>query len=142
MSSVLSPRAQPAPSDASMRAVPSADAQPGANAIDWMHFEVAVAGDTELEAELLALFLEQSAMLFRIIAGAAEGDEGGLEAAHRLVGAARAVGAFGVAAAASAAEAAARRGALAPGVVSRLSQAVADARVAVASRLESGARAS
>src|SRR5262245_34944391 len=86
-----------------------ADVEP----VDREHLARQTLGDAELEREILALFRRQSGvMLCRLVA--ARGNEERRMAAHTLKGSARAIGAWRVAAAAEAVEAATQAADLAP----------------------------
>jgi HPt (histidine-containing phosphotransfer) domain-containing protein len=77
-----------------------------AGAVDFSHLESFAAGDAVLVEEVLALFREQASLWVRLLDP--EGpDEGWRDAAHTLKGSALGVGAFQLAEACSAAEAAA-----------------------------------
>jgi HPt (histidine-containing phosphotransfer) domain-containing protein len=89
-------------------------------------------GDRKLARELLMLFGAQANTLALAI-GAAAGPKTRREIAHRLKGAARAVGAFGVANAAEEIELAAD--AEAEAAIARLNARVAEARMALADLL-------
>lgn len=75
---------------------------PAARAIDLAHLEVQTMGDKALEAEILQLFARQARQLLKTLLEAADGARA--ETAHRLKGAALAVGAFAVAETADAVE--------------------------------------
>lgn len=80
--------------------------EPGETAaIDHAHLARYTAGDAALERELLSMFADQSAVYMTRLRGA-KTVEAWQDAAHSLKGSAKAVGAFRVAAAAKAAEAA------------------------------------
>ena len=75
-------------------------------AVDFAHLESYAAGDVVLIEEVLSMFREQAALWVRLLDPF--GPEGGWrDAAHTLKGAALGVGAFGLAEACGAAEAAA-----------------------------------
>lgn len=73
------------------------------SAIDLVHLARQTGGDQELERELLALFSQQCIRHLRTI-HAAKDDQVRIDAVHTLKGAARAIGAWQVAAAADAIE--------------------------------------
>jgi HPt (histidine-containing phosphotransfer) domain-containing protein len=73
------------------------------NAIDLVHLARQTGGDHELERELLALFAQQCVRHLRAI-HATDDAQTKMDAAHTLKGAARAIGAWQVAAAAAAIE--------------------------------------
>ena len=78
--------------------------------LDLVHLARQTAGDSTLAIDLLTLFEAQSRDVLRDLEGSAPADESMLELVHRLKGAARAVGARRVAAAAAAVEGAVLRG--------------------------------
>lgn len=85
---------------------------PGDCPIDLVHLARQTFGERELESELLRLFDRQSRQIVdRLTDGPVAEDRWRAELAHTLKGSARAVGAFGVAAAAEAYELDARAGA-------------------------------
>ena len=90
-------------------------------AIDLVHLEAQTMGDKALEAEVLQLFARQARLLLKALAD----DDGTTraETAHRLKGAALAVGAFAVAESAAAIEKAPDD----PAHIAALSAAVLDA---------------
>jgi HPt (histidine-containing phosphotransfer) domain-containing protein len=88
-----------------MSAAARPDHGPAEDAIDRAHLARQTGGDAELAREVLGLFRDQCARQFGLIAAAGPG-QASRDAAHTLVGAARGIGAFGVAAAAGALEAA------------------------------------
>ena len=90
-------------------------------AIDLVHLEAQTMGDKALEAEVLQLFARQARLLLKALAD----DDGTTraETAHRLKGAALAVGAFAVAESAAAIEKAPDD----PAQIAALSAAVLDA---------------
>ena len=85
---------------------------PGDRPIDLVHLARQTFGERELESELLRLFDRQSRQIVdRLTDGPLAEDRWRADLAHTLKGSARAVGAFGVAAAAEAYELDARAGA-------------------------------
>lgn len=102
------------------------------SAIDIEHLSRQTDGDHELERELLALFAQQCVRLLRTIHGDAE-KQARMDAAHTLKGAARAVGAWGVADAADRIEQALGASAAGPGddALDALTLAAAEARAAI-----------
>lgn len=92
--------------------------------IDLEHFAAATFGDRALQREVLGLFEAQAAKLMETIRSARGREQA--EAAHALKGAARGIGAFGVAAEAEKIE----HGDA--GAVEALAQRVAEARIAAA----------
>jgi HPt (histidine-containing phosphotransfer) domain-containing protein len=116
-----------------------ADASTGARVLDLLHLSRQTFGDEALEAELLSLFDRQAAQVAaRLAEPSRPGDlRSQADIAHTLKGAARAIGAFALGAAAEAYEAALRAGApddaaLRAGLIA----AIGTARAAVAARLE------
>ncbi len=97
--------------------------------IDLVHLARQCAGDHALEQELLALFADQCVKLLGEIKAADHGR--GRDAAHSLKGAARAVGAWEVAAAAEVAESGLAAGAAEAACLPALEQATARARTAI-----------
>ena len=77
-----------------------------ARPVDLVHLARYTGGDTALNAEVLQLFLDQSAQLMRQMQDALENrdQEGWHQIAHSLKGAARGIGAFAMADAAAGAE--------------------------------------
>lgn len=104
--------------------------------IDLVHLARQTFGERDLEAELLRLFDRQSSqILARLMDGPTSDFRWRADLAHTLKGSARAVGAFGVAAAAEAYELDARVGAdLAPAAAA-LAEAIAAAHAAIADLL-------
>lgn len=96
--------------------------------VDLVHLALQTQGDKALEAEVLGLFLRQSPQVLKAIL-AAEDDRARFEAAHKLKGSAKAIGAFTVAECAEAIEIAALAGG-----DSREAMADLSASVAVANR--------
>lgn len=90
-------------------------------------------GDRALEMEVLALFRGQSARLVAALQAADAADKPARDMAHTLIGAARGIGAFGVAEAAARVEAAAAEGFRA--AVENLAGAVSEARLMIERRL-------
>lgn len=74
--------------------------------VDLVHLALQTQGDKALEAEVLGLFLRQSPQILKAILVAGD-DRARFEAAHRLKGSAKAIGAFAVAECAEAIEIAA-----------------------------------
>ena len=118
----------------------------GAMPPDWAAGDIAVLdaaylarqcfGDIALEHELLQLFAAQARALCVVLHGMRGRPAAAADAAHRLKGAAAAVGAARVAAHAARLEALERGGAMAaPDEVAGLEQAVEDACVLIALRL-------
>jgi HPt (histidine-containing phosphotransfer) domain-containing protein len=108
-------------------------------AIDWDHFGRQTMGDAELARDILTMFLDQSNELLRAVRDARSTFDR-RDAAHLLKGSARAVGAFGVAEAASRIESLSGDAGEGPllEAVARLHAAVAEARSAMAARLPGG----
>ncbi|MCO5131017.1 MAG: Hpt domain-containing protein [Xanthobacteraceae bacterium] len=100
--------------------------------IDLDHLRAVTLGDPALEREVLLLFLEQTAALMRRLASL-PADAAAL--AHTMKGSARAIGAFGVADAATALEAALGDEAGARAAVRRLDAEAGRARRAATARL-------
>ncbi|KQV34251.1 MULTISPECIES: Hpt domain-containing protein [unclassified Rhizobium] len=92
-----------------------------ARAIDLVHLEAQTMGDKALEAEVLQLFARQARQLLKTLID--DADAARAETAHRLKGAALAVGAFAVAENAAAIEKAPAN----PAYIGALSAAVLDA---------------
>jgi HPt (histidine-containing phosphotransfer) domain-containing protein len=104
--------------------------------LDIDHLTAQALDDEELAREVLAMFLDQSADMLRIVRDAAAGLDR-RNAAHRLKGSARAVGAFRVAAASEALEFL-PEDADEPTLLERIAAlhaSVAEARSAIAARL-------
>jgi HPt (histidine-containing phosphotransfer) domain-containing protein len=106
-------------------------------AIDRTHLERATAGDIALAREVLALFAAQAETLTEAIAQARDGRTR-REAAHRLKGAARGIGAFAVALAAEAIELGGNDRAANAEAVAQLRARVAEARSALDRLLAKG----
>ena len=107
-----------------------------ATVLDSAHLERQTFGDPALEREVIALFEGQCTRLAPMIAGAGDGAER-RDAAHTLKGAARAVGAWAVVAAAEAIESALEEDEAAERLASlacALGQAIAAVRLALAAR--------
>ena len=104
---------------------------PTQEALDLAHLSRMTLGEHDLEREVLALFEQQAGILLDRMAG------GGRAivaiAAHTLKGSARAIGAWRVALAAEAVEFA--DAAMQAGAIEALAAAVAEARLAIARRL-------
>ena len=107
--------------------MPSPPLVPDDGPIDIAHLKRMTLGDTGLEREVLAMFAGQAVRLIEALA-ALPGDAA--ELAHTLDGSARAIGAFRVADAAGAFEAALREGEPSEALAA-LEQAVAQARGAI-----------
>ncbi|MFO1135470.1 MAG: Hpt domain-containing protein [Rhodoblastus sp.] len=104
--------------------------------IDLVHLSRQTFGERDLEAELLRLFDRQSSQIVaRLTDGPVSEARWRAELAHTLKGSARAVGAFGVAAAAEAYELDARAGADLGKALSTLTAAVEATRGAIAELL-------
>jgi HPt (histidine-containing phosphotransfer) domain-containing protein len=101
-------------------------------AIDLVHLARATDGDESLEAELLAMFDRQSEKLLGRVRLADLPRRARGDVAHRLRGSALAIGAFAVARAAEALEAAFERDAEPQAEIAALEAAVAAARAAIA----------
>ena len=100
--------------------------------IDLVHLAHQTFGERDLEAELLRLFDRQSTqILARLTDGGLSEGRWCADLAHSLKGSARAIGAFGVAAAAEAYETTARNGGDSDPALGALSAAVAAAHVAI-----------
>ena len=108
--------------------MPSPPLAPDDGAIDIEHLHRMTLGDASLEREVLAMFSAQAASLIGSIS-ALPADLGAL--AHTLKGAARAIGAFGVADAASDLEAQIQQEGDPGQVLAELGDAVAEARSAI-----------
>lgn len=102
---------------------------PGTAPIDLVHLARQTGGDNELEQELLALFADQCVKHLATIRRA--NAKCGSDAAHTLKGAARAIGAWNVAAAADRVEQSLTQRAVAEGL-GELSVAADEARAAIA----------
>jgi HPt (histidine-containing phosphotransfer) domain-containing protein len=108
--------------------MPSPPLAPDDGPIDFEHLKRMTLGDAGLEQEVLAMFAAQSAKLMAALA-ALPADAGAL--AHTLKGSARAIGAFGVAEAATRLEAVFADGADPSSLLTELGSAVALARAAI-----------
>jgi HPt (histidine-containing phosphotransfer) domain-containing protein len=106
---------------------------PGDDAIDLDHLQRMTLGDVGLRREVLAMFLRQTNELLVTLA-AGPGD--GAALAHTLKGSARAIGAFGVAVAVEAFEAAIRNGIDPAPALAEVEVAVARARALIEAILE------
>jgi HPt (histidine-containing phosphotransfer) domain-containing protein len=113
--------------------MPSPPLAPDDGPIDSVHLDRMTLGDAGLEREVLAMFSGQAVGLIARLAtlpSDAESSEA-LALAHTLKGSARAIGAFRVADAAEALEAATRHGDDPAQALARLQDAVAEARTAI-----------
>jgi HPt (histidine-containing phosphotransfer) domain-containing protein len=108
--------------------MPSPPLVPDDGPIDLAHLKRMTLGDAGLEREVLAMFARQAVDLIGALAGL---PADAAELAHRLNGSARAIGAFQVAAAAEALEAAIRDGGEPSAALAALRHAVAAARGAI-----------
>ncbi len=109
---------------------------PGDRPIDLVHLSRQTFGERDLESELLRLFDRQSRQIVeRLTDGPVSEARWRAELAHTLKGSARAVGAFGVAAAAESYELDARAGADPTRALSALAGAVEAAHAAIAELL-------
>jgi HPt (histidine-containing phosphotransfer) domain-containing protein len=108
--------------------MPSPPLAPDDGPIDTGHLNRMTLGDASLEREVLAMFSAQAVRLMGTLANLST-DIGAL--AHTLKGSARAIGAFRVADAAEALEAAARRGDDPAEALAELTDAVAEARATI-----------
>jgi HPt (histidine-containing phosphotransfer) domain-containing protein len=108
--------------------MPSPPLAPDDGPIDIEHLKRMTLGDASLEREVLAMFSAQAAGLIGALC-ASPADAGAL--AHTLKGSARAIGAFGVADAAGDLEALLQRGGDPAPALAELSDAVAQARLAI-----------
>jgi HPt (histidine-containing phosphotransfer) domain-containing protein len=108
--------------------MPSPPLAPDDGPIDIGHLNRMTLGDANLEREVLAMFSAQAVRLMGTVANLAA-DTNAL--AHTLKGSARAIGAFRVADAAEALEAAARKGDDPAESLAELTDAVAEARAAI-----------
>jgi HPt (histidine-containing phosphotransfer) domain-containing protein len=108
--------------------MPSPPLAPDDGPIDFEHLKRMTLGDAGLEQEVLAMFAAQSAKLIGTLASLpAEAPA----LAHTLKGSARAIGAFGVADAATRLEAVLESGADPSGLLAELGDAVVLARSAI-----------
>lgn len=109
---------------------------PGDRPIDLVHLSRQTFGERDLESELLRLFDRQSRQIVdRLTDGPVSESRWRAELSHTLKGSARAIGAFGVAAAAEAYELDARAGADLARALSSLTVAVEAAHGAIADLL-------
>ncbi len=108
--------------------IPSPPLVPDDGPIDMTHLSRMTLGDRGLACDVLAMFVKQTAQLLAALA-ATPVDAAAL--AHTLKGSARAVGAFDVAASASALEAAVRRREDISQSLAELERAVAEARASI-----------
>jgi HPt (histidine-containing phosphotransfer) domain-containing protein len=108
--------------------MPSPPLAPDDGPIDFEHLRRMTLDDADLEREVLAMFSAQAARVIGTLATLPV-DAGAL--AHTLKGSARAIGAFGVADAAEALEAAILKGGDPALALTELDDAVAQARTAV-----------
>ncbi len=102
------------------------------NPIDAVHLEQMTLGDANLEREVLGLFSAQAADLVDALAAL---PPDAVSLAHKLIGSARAIGAFGVAMAVENFERVKRDGGELSDALAALKQAVAQARAAIDARL-------
>jgi HPt (histidine-containing phosphotransfer) domain-containing protein len=124
--------------DAPLDAVASPPIAGERSAIDTAHLSDVTLGDRKLEYEVLELFDRQAELL---LARMQEVEPSGVASlAHTLVGSSRGVGAWRVAAAAEALEAAVATGHLVP-ALGELTAAVEEARRVICSLLRAAARA-
>ena len=118
------------PPERKARAFPQADgAEP---AIDLVHLARATDGDESLEAELLAMFDRQSEKLVERVKRDDLARRARADIAHRLRGSALAIGAFAVARAAEALEAALDGQGETQAPIAAIETAVAEARATIA----------
>jgi HPt (histidine-containing phosphotransfer) domain-containing protein len=108
--------------------MPSPPLAPDDGPIDFAHLRRMTLGDASLEHEVLAMFSAQAVGLVGALA-TLPSDAGVLT--HTLKGSARAIGAFGVADAAGSLEAAIQSGGDPAPALAELSDAVAQARMAI-----------
>jgi HPt (histidine-containing phosphotransfer) domain-containing protein len=108
--------------------MPSPPLVPDDGPIDIVHLRRMTLGDGSLEREVLAMFSAQAVSLVSALA-TSPADAGAL--VHTLKGSARAIGAFGVADAASCLEALIRSGGDPADALAELNDAVARARAAI-----------
>ena len=108
--------------------MPSPPLAPDDGPIDIGHLHRMTLGDASLEREVLAMF---SAQAVRLMGSLSNSPAGAGALAHTLKGSARAIGAFRVADAAEALEAAARTGDDPAEALDELADAVAEARAAI-----------
>jgi HPt (histidine-containing phosphotransfer) domain-containing protein len=108
--------------------MPSPPLAPDDGPIDTEHLQRMTLGDAGLEREVLAMFSAQAIGLIRSLA-ALPSDMGAL--AHTLKGSARAIGALRVAETAESLESIIRKGADPAEAIGELTDAVAEARIAI-----------
>jgi HPt (histidine-containing phosphotransfer) domain-containing protein len=108
--------------------MPSPPLAPDDGPIDTGHLNRMTLGDASLEREVLAMFSAQAVRLMGTLANLTSDTD---KLGHTLKGSARAIGAFRVADAAEALEAAARRGDDPAEALAELTDAVAEARAAI-----------
>jgi len=108
--------------------MPSPPLVPDSGPIDFAHLQRMTLGNDILEREVLGMFSAQSSRLIDALANL-PADSAAL--AHTLKGSARAIGAFGVADAAGDLEALLQRGGDPAPALAELSDAVAQARLAI-----------
>ena len=108
-----------------LHAMPSPPLVPGGEAIDLDHLSRMTLGERSLEREVLALFQRQAALLLERMVACERSATA--TAAHTLRGSALGIGAWRVAQAAEAA--------MQAGAIEALAGAVAEARLAIARRL-------
>jgi HPt (histidine-containing phosphotransfer) domain-containing protein len=108
--------------------MPSPPLAPNDGPIDLGHLKRMTSGDPRLTREVLVLFASQTAGLVEALAADLAG---GATLAHTLKGSARAIGAFAVAEAAEAFEAAMQTGEAPAGAFAALKLAVGEARTAI-----------
>jgi HPt (histidine-containing phosphotransfer) domain-containing protein len=117
--------------------MPSPPLAPDDGPIDNAHLDRMTLGDIALEREVLAMFSAQAVGLIAKLTAlsAASGSSESSTLAHTLKGSARAIGAFRVADAAEALEAALRNGDDPSEAMAALKDGVAEARTAIDARL-------
>jgi HPt (histidine-containing phosphotransfer) domain-containing protein len=108
--------------------MPSPPLAPDDGPIDTGHLNRMTLGDASLEREVLAMFSAQAVRLMGTLANSSSDTD---KLGHTLKGSARAIGAFRVADAAEALEAAARTGDDPAEALDELADAVAEARAAI-----------
>ena len=108
--------------------MPSPPLVPGSDAIDVAHLTRVTLGERELAREVLGMFLEQSSSLMMQLA---QGAAGNADVAHRLKGAAKAIGAFAVVDAAEDVEHCLRSGHAARRAIASLHEALDTARTEI-----------
>jgi hypothetical protein len=102
-------------------------------AIDLAHLRQSTFGDRNLEREVLSLFADQAV---RLLGQLVDAPPDAAALAHTLKGSARAIGAFGVAEAAAAAELVSHDAGAAPGALADLKAAVQAACAAIQTILQ------